>query len=265
VVPADGAAPPAAEELPPPDEVELVAAPEGLEELAFYEQQGMLVEALDAARDLAAREPGNEAVQARLRELEARVASEAPVPGAPAADEAQYSVADVLDQFKKGVERSISPEDSSTHYDLGIAYKEMGLLDEALGEFRTALSGNDRAREIDILTMLGLCHGMKGQHREAVAAFQQALRSEHVTPEAEKALRFEIGAALEALGEREQALGYFQAVARIAGGYRDVAARVARLGGGAGRPPAEGGPAAAPDEAGRGPVRRGPKKNIGFV
>jgi tetratricopeptide (TPR) repeat protein len=141
----------------------------------------------------------------------------------------------------------------------------MGLLDEALGEFRTALAANDRAREIDILTMLGLCHGMKGQHREAVEAFQQALRAEQLTPEAEKALRFEIGAALEALGEPEQALGYFQAVARTAGGYRDVAARVARLGGGPGRPPAEGAPAPAPDEAGRGPERRGPKKNIGFV
>jgi pilus assembly protein FimV len=171
----------------------------------------------------------------------------------------------VLDQFKKGVERSIAPEDSNTHYDLGIAYKEMGLLDEALGEFRTALGGNNQAREVDVLTMLGLCHGMKGQHREAVAAFQQALGSAHVTPEAETALRFEIGSALEALGERDQALGYFQAIARTAGSYRDVAARVARLGGGVGRPPAEAGPAATPDEPGRPPVRRGPKKNIGFV
>ncbi len=60
----------------------------------------------------------------------------------PAADdEFQYSVEDVFSQFKKGVEETVKPEDSDTHYDLGIAYKEMGLLDDAVHEFETALRG----------------------------------------------------------------------------------------------------------------------------
>ena len=67
-------------------------------------------------------------------------------PIAPAADAFQYSVEDVFSQFKRGVAETVKAEDSETHYDLGIAYKEMGLLDDALHEFEVAMSGKWRAR-----------------------------------------------------------------------------------------------------------------------
>ena len=269
-----------------------------MEEADFFAQQGLADEAIDSLRTLLERHPGHPEVTRRLRELERRGAPAAPAPPPPAAhlaaggDEAfdiarelaeelsgpaggpapaedfQYSVEDVFNQFKKGVERTVRPEDTETHYDLGIAYKEMGLLDDAVHEFEVALGGQSRKKEVDCLTMIGLCQGMKGEHREAVRSFRKALRSGALTADASKAVNYELALAHEQLGEKEEALWHFQKVNRADPRYREVAAMVQKLGGGPGRPPAdlEARPARPPPaEAGPPVSRAGPKKNIGFV
>ena len=146
-------------------------------------------------------------------------------------DEFQYSVEDVFAQFKKGVEQTVRPEDSATHYDLGIAYREMGLLDDAVHEFETALRGGDGRREVDCLSMLGACRMAQGAPREAMAAFRRALASPHLTREAAKAIQFDLGDALEAAGERELALQCFRTVSQLDAGYRGVGGRLLALGG----------------------------------
>ena len=286
-----------------------------MEEADFYAQQGLLDEARDALRALLAANPGHPAVTEKLAELDrraapapakkppARPAARAPVPApaeadesfdiarelaeeldgatpppSTAADEFQYSVEDVFNQFKKGVEKTVRPEDSETHYDLGIAYKEMGLLDDAVHEFEVALAGKSRKKEVDCLSMIGLCRGLKGEHDEAVKAYRRALRSDALTPDAGKALHYELGVAHEALGEPEVALWYFQKICKLDARYRDAGAQVERLGGGPGRPPAEGEAArsaARPQPGGAvrsserpapaPAVRPGSKKNIGYV
>ncbi len=305
---------PAAVALPRAPEVPDLA--EELEEVAFYEGQGLVDEALEAVRGLVFDHPSHPLLLARLQDLEAQVAARAsaaaasppsaglfpppegsrappveegfdgfdigrelaaelggPEEVAPAADDFQYSVEDVFDQFKRGVEKAVRPEDSDTHYDLGIAYKEMGLLDDALSEFRTALSGRNRRREVDVLTMVGLCHGLKGDHREAVQAFRRALRSEYLSGEAAKAIHYELGVAHEALSEPGVALWYFQKIAKVDPRYRDARAHVDRLGGGPGQPPGEDASPASPEPppppaspaGGATTTPRGPKKNIGYV
>ena len=145
----------------------------------------------------------------------------------------------MLAQFRRGVAEAVRPEDQETHYDLGIAYKEMGLLDDALRELELALSGGDRRKEVDCLTMVGLCRMEKGDPAGASEAFQRALRSERLTAEAGRALRYELARAYQAAGDREAALYYYQAVVALDGGYRDARARAVELGGGAGRAPAD--------------------------
>ena len=57
----------------------------------------------------------------------------------------------------------MKPEDVETHYDLGIAYKEMGLIDDAIGEFEVARQGCvGKKKEVDCLTMMAMLQGMKG-------------------------------------------------------------------------------------------------------
>jgi pilus assembly protein FimV len=152
----------------------------------------------------------------------------APAPAAE--DDFQYSVEEVFAEFKKGLEKVVKPEDVDTHYDLGIAYKEMGLTDDALGEFRVARQGcAGKKRELDCITMLGMLHGMRGEHFEAVEIFREGLAHPHATGEAAKALGFELATAYEGTGENGKALYHYQRVAAVDPKYRDVSSQVARL------------------------------------
>jgi tetratricopeptide (TPR) repeat protein len=187
-------------------------------------------------------------------------------PSSPAADEFQYSVEDVFSQFKRGVAETVKAEDSETHYDLGIAYKEMGLLDDALHEFEVAMSGKSRKKEVDCLTMMGLCHMEKSDAAGAVQVYQRALRSDYLTPEAGRAVHYEIAGAYVKTGDTEAALYYLNKVLKADAGYREVKSMTAQLGGGPGRAPA-GVEAPRPprDEPEAGAPRNSPKKNIGYL
>jgi pilus assembly protein FimV len=159
----------------------------------------------------------------------------------PSGDDFQYSVEEVFSEFKKGLEKVVKPEDVETHYDLGIAYKEMGLMDDALKEFAVARQGClGKKKEVDCLTMMGLMQVMKGEPAAAVDSFKEALRSELVTADIRQGLQFELGAAHEAAGNPGKALWWYQQVAERDGKFRDVSAIVARLSNSAG--PEEDGP-----------------------
>ncbi|HYV43873.1 MAG TPA: tetratricopeptide repeat protein [Myxococcaceae bacterium] len=151
-------------------------------------------------------------------------------------DDFQYSVDEVFSEFKKGLEKVVKPEDAETHYDLGIAYKEMGLLDDAIGEMVMAQKGClGKKKEVDCLMMAGVLYGMKGDHANAVERFKEGLSSEHAQPPSEsfKALAYDLAAAYEALGKPGKALFWFQKIAKAEPKYRDVAAAVSRLSGSA--------------------------------
>ncbi len=147
----------------------------------------------------------------------------------PSADY-QVSVDEVFSEFKKGLEKVVKPEDVDTHYDLGIAYKEMGLIDDAIGEFTVARQGCiGKKKEIDCLAMQAALQGMKGDFAAAIDALKTALQSEHATGETEKAVRYELGAAYEQAGEQGKALSQFLRVNELDSSYRDVAGIVERL------------------------------------
>ncbi len=151
-----------------------------------------------------------------------------PVTAAP--EDFQYSVEEVFAEFKKGLEKVVKPEDVETHYDLGIAYKEMGLVDDAIGEFTVARQGCvGTKREVECLTMVGMLQVMKGDAASAVTTFKEALASEHAAGEATKALGFELAMAQEAAGSPGKALYHYRRVAALDARYRDVSAQVARL------------------------------------
>ncbi len=80
---------------------------------------------------------------------------------------------EVLKEFKKGVDAQIGKEDYETRYNLGIAYKEMGLLDEAINEFLISVKSGDKAFESSVL--LGHCFAEKGFFEQAISWFNKAL------------------------------------------------------------------------------------------
>ncbi|QRN99716.1 hypothetical protein JRI60_12125 [Archangium violaceum] len=151
-------------------------------------------------------------------------------PAAAAEEDFQYSVEEVFAEFKKGLAKVVKPEDVDTHYDLGIAYREMGLIDDALNEFTVAREGcMGKKREVDCLTMIGMLQAQKGDAGAAVDTFKQALASEHATGEVSKALGFELAMAYEARGDAGKALYHFQRVAALDAKFRDAAGHAERL------------------------------------
>ncbi len=157
--------------------------------------------------------------------------SEALVDGAPATragastDEDGFS--SLFSEFKRGVSRTLGEGDVETHFDLGIAYREMGLLDDAIGEFHYALGST--ARRLDALHMMGLCALDVGRAIDAIGHLEQALASPDVPAERETALRFDLGRAHEAQGDLDRALDAFRRVAELDAEFQDVGARIEAL------------------------------------
>jgi len=154
---------------------------------------------------------------------------EEPGPSPEPSQDLQYSVEEVFSEFKKGLARVVPTNDVDTHYDLGIAYKEMGLLDDAVQVFEVARQGcQGRPKELDCLTMIGMLEGMRGDWGKAVSAYRDALGTAHAA-EREVSLRYDLGQAYESAGAPGKALSEYLAVQRAEPNHRDVVARVERL------------------------------------
>lgn len=143
------------------------------------------------------------------------------------ADGHLYSLEEILTDFKKGVEKQLGAEDYDTHYNLGIAFKEMGLIDEAIAEFQVA--SKDEKRFLECCSMLGLCFLEKGMPKLAIKWYHRGLESEGHTEEEYFGLRYEIGQAYEAAEEDDHALESYLEVYGANAGYRNVAKKVKEL------------------------------------
>jgi len=139
----------------------------------------------------------------------------------------QVDVEEVFAKFKAGVAQQISVDDAQSHYDLGVAYKEMGLIDDASREFDVA--ARDPKHACVCHSMIGMLELERGNINEAIDAFTRGLHAPDRSKDQEAALCYEIGAAYEAKKMVKPALEHFQRTARLVPSYRDVQERVRRL------------------------------------
>ncbi len=139
----------------------------------------------------------------------------------------QVDVEEVFAKFKEGVAKQIGVDDAQSHYDLGVAYKEMGLVDDAIREFDTA--ARDPKRACICHSMIGMIQLERGSLNEAIDAFMRGLQAPDRTKDQEAALAYEIGAAYEVKKMLKQALDYFQRAARALPNFRDVQERIRKL------------------------------------
>ncbi|MEE4272631.1 MAG: tetratricopeptide repeat protein [Thermoanaerobaculales bacterium] len=162
------------------------------------------------------------------KELEEELAEEeAMVEEATGRGKNEAMLDEVFKEFQKGVAEQLSDEDSDTHFNLGIAYKEMGLLKEAIGEFEVA--AHDPTFFVEACTMIGVCATELGQLDEAGAWYQKALVAPDLTPDARTALRYELASVFERTGDVEQAVNLFAEIQNHDPDFRDVGARLAAL------------------------------------
>jgi tetratricopeptide (TPR) repeat protein len=141
---------------------------------------------------------------------------------------AEQSLEEIVEGFKKGVAEHLSPTDYDTHFNLGIAYREMGLLDEAIGEFQIA--AKDARRLVLCCSMLGLCFLDKGLPELAVKWYRRGLEAPDVSEDDSLGLLYDLGCAYLALGDQASAYRAFVDLYGINTNYRDVVARIEELG-----------------------------------
>ena len=137
------------------------------------------------------------------------------------------SLEEIVEGFKKGVAEHLSAEDFDTHYNLGIAYREMGLVDDAIGEFQ--LASKDPRFFVDCCAMLGVCFMEKGMPELAVKWYRRALEAEELAEETRWGLLYDLGNAFLALGDRNNAYSAFVEVYGANSQYRDIVAKLAEL------------------------------------
>ena len=217
------------------DENELAA---DLEQVSFFLDQAMWDEARSALRDLEGRFPHNPLVAVKSREMQAFDSR------STALARESVSTARIMNDPTLGtnvIERRVTLDaprpravvsgggasDASTHADLAIAYKGMGLFDAAIAELK--LLGEDADREVFALTTMGECFEAKHSFTEAIIRYKRALNCEQITPQETLVLYFLLGVAFERLGDVSEALYFFEKVLKRDSKFRDVDLKVSEL------------------------------------
>jgi tetratricopeptide (TPR) repeat protein len=139
----------------------------------------------------------------------------------------QVDFSEMLERFKQGIAESVSEEDHEAHYDLGVAYKEMGLLDEAIAEFQKALRAVEH--RIRAFEALGQCFIEKGQYQIAITILSRALSEPAALDDQLVGVLYLLGYASEALQKWNDALAYYERVFAVDITFRDVNDRLAAL------------------------------------
>lgn len=212
-----------------------------LEETEFYLQQGLHAEAEKLCRDILSYAPDSEECRKKLDEITALRQQES-----EDAEAAELSTGDASSDdfdiqfdtlrtdagtekkvFKTDVDEQIAADDMESHYNLGIAYREMGLLEDAIGEFDKALK--EPSRYVDCQTLKGLCYADQGDYANAEEVFRKALTSAYLEEGQKLNLGYELGQLYQRAQRPEESLESYQQVFAQDSSYRDVAERIAQL------------------------------------
>ena len=151
----------------------------------------------------------------------------------PASPPIDAGLAELFEEFRAAEEADTAKEDFETHYNMGTAYKEMDLMDEAVQEFQTAASlvkpGDGTSRFLQCCNMLGHCFMNKNMPEAAVIWFKKGLSAPGHTEDEYQALRYELASAYEQLGDVQHAREFYTEVHAVDVSYREVADKLSQL------------------------------------
>jgi tetratricopeptide (TPR) repeat protein len=151
----------------------------------------------------------------------------------PAAAGIDAGLAELFEEFRVAEEGDEVREDFETHYNMGTAYKEMDLMDEAIQEFQNAAGlvkpSDGTSRFLQCCNMLGHCFIQKGMPEAAVLWFKKGLQAPGHTEDEYQALRYELASAYEQLGDLKHAREFYTEVYGVDVSYREVAEKLSQL------------------------------------
>jgi len=156
-------------------------------------------------------------------------------PGVKAEVAASVDLADMFGEIRHELEEEVTAgeTDPETHYNLGVAFREMGLLDEAIGELQKVCQAVDHGhlfpQVMQTYTWLAQCFLDKGLPEAAIRWYEKALKLPTLDQETRTALHYELGSAYEAAQDKTSALRHFMEVYGSNIDYRDVGERIKAL------------------------------------
>ena len=134
------------------------------------------------------------------------------------------SVDELFNAFREGVEEQVKVDDYDTHYNLGIAYKEMMLIEPAMEEFKKAM--RDPERTLECCSMLSICEQVQGNTEGAIEWLRQGINAPGFPPEDSIGLHYDLGELLAQQGQSQEATEHFRFVYDLEPDYREVASRL---------------------------------------
>ncbi len=142
-------------------------------------------------------------------------------------------LAELFEEFRVAEEEDTGHEDFETHYNMGTAYKEMDLVDEAIQEFQTSVAlvkpADGTSRFLQCCNMLGHCFVQKDLPEAAIMWFKKGLSAPGHSEDEYQALRYELAGAYEGLGDIPQAQQYYTEIYGVDVNYREVAEKLLNL------------------------------------
>jgi tetratricopeptide (TPR) repeat protein len=145
----------------------------------------------------------------------------------PKDQDEQREFHEILEQFKRGIDEALDSEDYQSHYDLGVAFKEMGLVDEAIAEFQKALRASEgRLRTSEAL---GMAFFEKGQYAVCESVLRRAVEGLDGSDEAKIGVLYWLGRASEALGKKADAVASYERAMGVDIRFMDLSERIHRL------------------------------------
>lgn len=157
----------------------------------------------------------------QTRDTRMRVGQSSPI------EDEDQAFHEALAEFKRGIDANLDAEDFQAHYDLGIAFKEMGLLDEAIAQFQKALRSPEG--RLKTSEQLGSAFFEKGQHAIAEAVMRRALDGLPGTDDDKIGLLYWLGRALESQERGREALPLYERALAVDIRFLDLGERVKRL------------------------------------
>jgi len=148
---------------------------------------------------------------------------------------ARVDLADMFGELRHELEEEVATaeEDPETHYNLGVAFREMGLLDEAIGELQKVCQAVDHGHPfqqvMQTYTWLAQCFLDKGVPEAAIRWYEKALKLPTLDEETRTALHYELGSSYETANDKHAALDHFMEVYGSNIDYRDVGERIKAL------------------------------------
>ncbi|MBW1971300.1 MAG: hypothetical protein DRG20_05895 [Deltaproteobacteria bacterium] len=136
-------------------------------------------------------------------------------------------IGDLFNELERQIDEQVAEDDAETRYNLGIGYREMGLWEKAIKQFKIAKK--DKNFEFDSMVMIGSCYQDLGIPRKAIKHFKEALKKEGIEREKLLNLYYQLALAYEKAGKIKDALEAFKKVRDLQIGFRDTEEKIAKL------------------------------------